>query len=310
MWLKYGVNENGILICIEDIDRGKTLLKCPYCHGDLIAKKGKVKEHHFSHNGETCRPIANRKFPTLPLYDNFNIQLSGKDLAQLKLLWKEYGAKNYPISSYLVTPGLIKAGVLRKNVYLTPPEYEFSDLGKIPIGVLKFALFNDIQEPLLLKNLLKLELAFQHAKHKNAPDLAYRHTDFKLYCAQLKRILSCTLYFLDIQTNKGILYKIGVTARPVVERVAEVERDLLAHYKTIDIKVLGSWLHRGNIELYFKHRYKHFNHRVGTLTEYYKFSDTEIVLNELQQMQPKILSQNEIDILESDISLIQVASST
>ncbi|WP_392534216.1 hypothetical protein [Nostoc sp. C117] len=44
-----------------------------------------MKEHHFAHNDQTCRPIANREFPTLPLYDNFNVQLSGKDLAQLKL---------------------------------------------------------------------------------------------------------------------------------------------------------------------------------------------------------------------------------
>lgn len=89
MWLKYGVNEDGILICIEDTTRGKTLLKCPYCHGKLTAKKGKIKEHHFAHNGETCHPVAKREFPTLPLYDNFNIQLSSKDLAQLKLLWQE-----------------------------------------------------------------------------------------------------------------------------------------------------------------------------------------------------------------------------
>ncbi|MBH8564437.1 GIY-YIG nuclease family protein [Nostoc sp. CENA67] len=309
MWLKYGVNEYGILICIEDIPRGKTLLKCPYCHGELTAKKGKIKEHHFSHNEETCRPIANREFPTLPLYDNFNIQLSGKDLEQLKLLWQEYGAKNYPISSYLVTPELIKAGVLRKNVYLTPPEYEFSSLGKIPVGALDLSQFNDVQEPLLLKKLVKLELAFQHANHKNAPDLAYRRADFKLYCAQLKRILSCTLYFLEIQTSKGILYKIGVTTRPVTMRVAEVERDLLVHYQTVAIKVLGSWVHRGNVEKYFKHRYQEFNYPIGSLTEYYKFNtdDAEIVLNDLQQMQPKILSQVEIDILEDDTSLIQVA---
>ncbi len=91
MWLKYGVDQHGILVCIEDVIKGKTALKCPYCQGGLIAKKGKIKEHHFAHHGETCRPVANREFPTLPLYDNFNIQLSGKDLAQLKLLWQEYG---------------------------------------------------------------------------------------------------------------------------------------------------------------------------------------------------------------------------
>jgi competence CoiA-like predicted nuclease len=58
MWLKYGVNEEGILICIEDVNRGKTSLKCPYCNNSLTAKKGKVKEHHFAHNDQTCRPIA------------------------------------------------------------------------------------------------------------------------------------------------------------------------------------------------------------------------------------------------------------
>ncbi|MCC5610940.1 GIY-YIG nuclease family protein [Nostoc sp. CHAB 5834] len=309
MWLKYGVNEKGILICIEDITRGKTSLKCPYCNGELTAKKGKVKEHHFAHYGETCRPIANREFPTLPLYDNFNIQLSGKDLAQLKLLWQEYGAKNYPISSYLVTPGLLKAGMLRKNVYIKPPEYEFSNLGKIPVGALEFRQFNDVQEPLLLKKLLKLELAFKHAEYKNAPDLAYRLTDLKLYRAQLQRILCSSLYFLEIETNIGTLYKIGVTTRPVIKRVAEVKIDLLAHYSSVAIRVLGTWEHRGNVELYLKHRYQGFNYPIGSLTEYYKFNteDVKIVLHDLQQMQPKILSLDEIDILEENTSLIQVA---
>jgi hypothetical protein len=309
MWLKHGVNEEGILICIEDINRGKTSLKCPYCHSNLTAKKGKVKEHHFAHNEETCRPIANREFPTLPLYDNFNVQLSGKDLAQLKLLWQEYGAKNYPISSYLITSGLLKAAVLRKNLYLTPPEYEFSDLGKIPVGALEFARFNDVQEPLLLKKLLKLELAFKHAEYKNAPDLAYRFTDLKLYRAQLQRILSSSLYFLEIETNIGIIYKIGVTTRPVLKRVAEVKIDLLAHYSSVAIRVLGTWEHRGNIELYFKHRYQGFNYPIGSLTEYYKFNNEDVknVLHYLHQMQPKILSQDEIDILEENYSWEQIA---
>lgn len=109
--------------------------------------------------------------------------------------------------------------MLRKNVYLTPREYEFSDLGKIPVGALELTGFNDVQSPLLLKKLLKLELAFEHAKHKNAPDLAYRFTDLKLYRAQLQRILCFTLYFLEIQTDKDIIYKIGVTSRPVVKRI-------------------------------------------------------------------------------------------
>ncbi|BAY22086.1 hypothetical protein NIES2100_18490 [Calothrix sp. NIES-2100] len=310
MWLKYGVDEEEKLVSIEDTSKGKTLLKCPYCQGSLIAKKGTIKEHHFAHNGETCRPVAKREFPTLPLYNNFNIQLSGKDLTQLKLLWQEYGAKNYPISYYLVFPGLIKAGMLRKNLYLTPPEYEFSDLGKIPVGALDLPLFNEVQQPLLLQNLLKLELAFEHALHKNAPDLAYKITDFKLYCVQLQRILACKLYFLEIQTNKGIIYKIGVTQRPIQDRLAEIKLNLVAHYQTVDIKVLGTWEHRGNVEKYFKHRYQSFNYPIGSLTEYYKFTtdSAKIVLHDLQQMKPKVLSQKEIDILQYQPGLIQVAA--
>ncbi|MBD2245169.1 GIY-YIG nuclease family protein [Nostoc sp. FACHB-888] len=122
-------------------------------------------------------------------------------------------------------------------------------------------------------------------------------------------ILSSSLYFLEIETNIGIIYKIGVTQRPIIKRVAEVKIDLLTYYSSAAIRVLGTWEHRGNIELYFKHRYRDFNHPIGSLTEYYKFNaeDVKIVLRDLQQMQPKILSQDEIDILEKNISLIQVA---
>lgn len=147
------------------------------------------------------------------------------------------------------------------------------------------------------------------AEYKNAPDLAYRFTDLKLYRAQLQRILSSSLYFLEIETNIGIIYKIGVTTRPVLKRVAEVKINLLAHYSSVAIRVLGTWEHRGNIELYFKHRYQGFNYPISSLTEYYKFNneDVKIVLHYLHQMQPKILSQDEIDILEENSSWEQIA---
>lgn len=300
MWLQYGLDQDGTLVCVDNVTRGKTTLKCPYCSSELIAKKGKVKEHHFAHKGDTCLPVQHREFPVIPLYNNFNVNLSGKDLAQLKLLWQEYGVNNYPISSDLVSPGLLKADLLRKNIYKLPIGYEFTNLGKILVGALEFMLFNEVQEPLLLKKLLKLELAVEHAQHKNALDLSHRFTDLILYRTQLKRILSSTLYFLQIQTHQGTLHKIGVTQRSVEERIIEIERDLLIHYQTVAIDILGSWAHRGNVEKYFKHRYQEFNHPIGSLTEYYKFNmqDAQNVLWELQKMKPKILSSVELDLLE------------
>ena len=87
--------KGGELTSIDEVVRGKTNLACLYCGGGLTAKKGIVKEHHFAHTEETCKPVSQRiktkAFPSLPLYDNFTIQLKGEDLEQLKLLWKEYG---------------------------------------------------------------------------------------------------------------------------------------------------------------------------------------------------------------------------
>jgi hypothetical protein len=60
MWLKFGVSCDNALVCIEDIPSGKTSLTCLYCGGSLTAKKGRVKEHHFAHTQETCRPVAHR----------------------------------------------------------------------------------------------------------------------------------------------------------------------------------------------------------------------------------------------------------
>ncbi len=101
-----------------------------------------------------------------------------------------------------------------------------------------------------------------------------------------------------------------MTTRPIQDRLAEIKLDLVAHYQTVAIKVLGTWEHRGNIELYFKHRYRDFNYPIGSLTEYYKFNaeSAKKVLHDLQQMKLKVLSQVEIDILEDKPSLIQVAA--
>ena len=57
IWLNYGVDADNKLVSIEEVDSGKSNLICPYCGVTLIAKKGKVKEHHFAHDGETCNLI-------------------------------------------------------------------------------------------------------------------------------------------------------------------------------------------------------------------------------------------------------------
>jgi hypothetical protein len=298
MWLKFGVSSDNALVCIEDIPSGKTSLTCLYCGGGLTAKKGQIKDHHFAHTQETCRPVAHRvayrQFPSLPLYDNFNIQLSGKELEELKVFWLNYGVSNEGI---FVKPSfkLILSKLLAWN---EGGFYEFTQLGKIPVGALPLRLFNEVQEPLLLEKLANLEQAAQRAKLINSQYLPEKLADERIYRAQLKRILESNLYFLEIKVGRKLLHKIGVTKRPIEERVMEVQRDLMFHYKQVDIQVLGVWKHRGNVELYFKHRYKDFNYRIESLTEYFKFVDVETVGDDLHQMQPKVLEPVEMDVLE------------
>ncbi|HEY9604859.1 MAG TPA: hypothetical protein V6C85_24870 [Allocoleopsis sp.] len=62
------------------------------------------------------------------------------------------------------------------------------------------------------------------------------------------------------------------------------------------------WKHRGNVELYFKHRYQEFNYRIGSLTEYFRFTDVEPVWEDLSQMQPKVLEPVELDVLSGDLA--------
>ena len=298
MWLKFGVSSDNALVCIEDIPSGKTSLTCLYCGGGLTAKKGQIKDHHFAHTQETCRPVAHRvayrQFPSLPLYDNFNIQLSGKELEELKVFWLNYGVSNEGI---FVKPSfkLILSKLLAWN---EGGFYEFTPLGKIPVGALSLKLFNEVQEPLLLEKFANLEQTAQRAKLINSQYLPEKLADERIYRAQLKRILESNLYFLEIKAGRKLLHKIGVTKRPIEERVMEVQRDLMFHYKQVDIQVLGVWKHRGNVELYFKHRYKDFNYRIGSLTEYFKLADVKAVWDDLRHMQPKVLAPVELDVLE------------
>lgn len=312
MWLKFGVDESNSLVDIADVASGKTNLVCPYCGNRLIAKKGTLKEHHFAHFEETCRIVATkRELPTLPLYDNFHIQLSGKALQFLQRLWLSCGQNNWEIHYSKDLKPLVKAKLLQKNVYLNPPSYEFTQLGQIPVGVLPLREFNCVQEPLWLAKLSDLERKIELAKVIQKLNYAERVVDLQLYRAQLIRVLSHRLYYLKIRADGTMLHKIGVTRRPIEQRLVEIRQDLLAHFQSVDIAVLGTWEHRGNVELYFKHRYKGFNYPIGSLTEYYKFNqadDADAALNDLHLMQPKVLSLVEVQVLANRESLLQRAS--
>jgi hypothetical protein len=129
-------------------------------------------------------------------------------------------------------------------------------------------------------------------------DLETALIDLRLYRAQWRRILSTSLYFLEITHAAGTLYKIGVTTRQINQRIQELAADLAPHFAAVKITPLGVWPHRGNVEFYFKHHYQAHCTPLGSLTEYYTFEDAKPVLRDLRRMKTKELTDLERQILD------------
>lgn len=297
MYLPYGVNEQGQLVYIESVGRGKTALKCPYCATPLIARKGTQIAPHFAHAGKTCREVRrSTETVALPVYDSFRLHLSGKVWEALRRFHDEdddgdgYWLENYGVVKSFITP-------------YGNERYNLTHKGKIPFGDLSLNLFNQFQEPLIRERHDALEQAALAALCTTEENTAL--TDLRLFRAQMRRILETMLYFIEVRTDVGILHKIGVTTRPLEQRLAEIRADLTPHFGSVGLVPLGTWAQRGNVELYFKHRYRRFQQPIGTLTEYFVFEDAKAVLRDLRRMKPKELNETEQAILAGEPSRVE-----
>lgn len=300
MWLTYGVDAHQALVAIDDVPRGKSSLRCPYCGGPLTAKKGRITQHHFAHTEDTCRAVARESdLPTLPLYDQFHLHLSGRELEDLHRYWQAYGAHGWSVPVHDDSP-LVRRALLAWNRWRDRQRggYAFTKLGQIPVGALSLRLFTEVQEPLIMQRLAHLEAMTTNAWQRQLPTWEQDLTDLRLYRAQLRRILAVSLYFCEVRAEQAVYYKIGVTSRPLNEWVEEIRQDLLTQRAAVTVTVLDARPHRGNVELYFKHRYHAHQQRIGTLTEYFQFEDVTPVLRDLRRMPSKELSVVEREILD------------
>jgi len=143
MYLPYGVNEQGQLVYIESVGRGRTALKCPYCNMPLIARKGERLAPHFAHDRKTCREVKRTsETVALPVYDSFRLHLSSKVWEALR---KFHDEEDHWVGYLLEDDGLVRS-------FITPygnERYNLTHKGKIPFGELSLNLFNQFQEPLI-----------------------------------------------------------------------------------------------------------------------------------------------------------------
>lgn len=287
MWLEYALNLDSEYVSITEVPRGRSELYCPYCQGELIAKKGKVKAHHFAHLEQTCNYVQNTESVQLPMYKQFYLSVPRKYIQPLLEHWDKSTRKkpinppnSYQLTNYNLTVYNSYAGNGRGA-------YEYTKLGLIVVGGLSLDLFNKIQEPILIDKLTYYEQDIIQAKETNSIDLKDKITDYEIYRNQYRYILRASLYFLEITTELDVFYKIGITTRQLAQRIAEIKQELSQFFPSVSIKGLGFWKHRGNVEHYFKHRYRKYRYSLANYTEYFKFEDIKPILRDLRRMKPK-----------------------
>lgn len=302
MFLEYGVNEHNELVHISQSRRGKTELACPYCGGNLIARKGQVVGHHFAHIADTCREVAERDFEaiSLPIYDRFQVFIPALAWDDLQV-FHERGAGNMK--------RLEHHDLVRYNDYRR--RWELTHLGGIPFGETTLQKFDAIQYEFIARRHDDLSEVVETAEYGSTwqqprpSQTPVALADLNIYRAQLHRVLSHSLYFLEIAHDGGVIYKAGVTTRAIGERIAEIERDLHPHLGAVRIEVLRLLKHRGSIEHYLLHRYQEYHIEVGNFQEYLAFDNRRNILSDITRLGDKALQDWEQDILDGKPSAIE-----
>ena len=287
-FLESGINQHGEMVLIGNVGRGRQAdLSCPYCGIGLIAKKGKKLTHHFAHDGETCLESAR----TIQLlgYDQFDIHVPGWLWSNLQRFHAGRGLHSDRHYHDLERHGFISSGFR---------SYILTHRGKVPFGEASLSKFEEVQKEIFKdKHDELLQKAIQALTSANTQMWL---TDLMRYRAQLRRLLTLDLYFLEIKHNEGILYKIGVTSRDISDRIEEIQRDLSTHgISNTKIKPLRQLTWQAPIEHYFKHRYKMFRAPIGKLTEYFYFEKRRNVLSDLSRLGNRGLDAFEQDVVKN-----------
>jgi hypothetical protein len=286
MFLEYAVDKHGSLVHVDDAPRGKVIsLFCPYCGADLIARKGAVLAHHFAHSENTCRPVSrDDDVIRLPMYERFSLSLVGREWKALKVFHDKHKLPRHRrLFDRLYGRGLLYYDREKKRHQLTV-------MGKVPFGEATLAEFAEVQDELILDkhNMLSQRL---NSDYVNADEQHIYENDLRLYRAQLRRVHSAVLYLLMIDHKAGQLQKIGVTTRTLDERLPEIQRDLAEHLQQVRVTPLLNLNNRGAVEGYFKFRYKADQIKIGTLTEYFEFKDSDAILEALQALGDRELTE-------------------
>lgn len=286
MFLSHGLDDNGQLISIDDTDQGRTSLHCPFCGQVLIAKKGKVKEHHFAHDGVTCAESKKTLAMTgIPLFDS-----DGLSKAQITLLkklsrWRTFSRLWLTENQKLTLDSMLVSGLL----VMHDDQPTLTEVARhLLYGVSGHTLSGYVQLQEALFVIREKELV--HYDAQNGTQTA------RFYRTRLATLLQQHLYVLHIKFEQDNvcypLFKVGLTRRSIEQRIGEIKNDLNRFGRVHEVQLIGLFPHFGSLErrlLSILHTYQHV---FGQHTEY---SDSLIAGQRLHKLDLKNIGKRNVD---------------
>jgi hypothetical protein len=269
MFLTYGQDRDKRLVYIADARQGRACeLFCPFCGGPLAARKGNILAHHFAHQARTCRPASPGAEDIPPSYAGF---VMGLTPAQRKALEDclTRGPVFYVSGIHATTLRCLVARRFLSMVYAPDRVGRVYRMARITDRARAFDLRLSLAD---FAHLVRAEYERSCARFEDdeTPEGA---TARRMLDAERERIRQTDLYLLAIRADGHVYHKVGITTRPIAERVAEVRAFLRAHFREAEAWPLFHLPEVSYVEAYFKAMYAAYRLPLGEATEYFDFGD-------------------------------------
>lgn len=260
-FLTLGKSVDGDLVSIQTQQSGRGELVCPFCATPLIAVKGALKQHHFRHDGETCRESLNL-LPDIPGWDHFHLSIPQDLVSELERAWKNEsrfysGYQNIRLEKY---------GLISRNKFTCHDE--FTDTARVIVGTLSLNKFSEWFRKVLKARIAeKRELVCRGIIHP-------AHLEIEAW--RQEQILIATLYLFELTLpDATVFYKIGRTRRDVAIRLSEVVNDMeKAYQQPIQGRVIKSIREAGYVEHFTLWKHRNTKHEIGSHREYLTLAST------------------------------------
>ena len=301
VWLEFAIQRKSEDF-IHVLDSERKSARCPYCHKPVVPKIGKIKAPHWAHKGVSCAPLKRngvQTYATIPLYNDFTLNLSSNERIALHALWKEFQDrefvkkhhrgdqssrfyrsalgclyKNTHIKQrYQTLQRLVKKGCLQKKYHeVFNFSHTFEDYfrvlpyGQIPLGVLSLRQF-------WIEQHIHIQRRFDFFDHQLWPadENNTAVIDAKIFKRSYERLQQQRLYWIEIY-DEGTLkaYKIGVTNN-FARRKEEILRVLQNGYMTHPrIELIYLMEMAASVERYILYKYAEDRITYGSMSEFFK----------------------------------------